>query len=276
MLRFVFITLTTLVVFSPAYGLERQQSCYQQLDLETPQGNVAKGLYVFIDQTMPLSATMRDNLNEIVSGHPQAGEQVRIARFSANTRGQYTELLYEGVRDSKPSEAYLYHLRDDTRQQLLDCLAAQKKNVMEGFMGSFQHGLSLIDTRLPKSEIFNGLKRLSETVLIDDELTDKTVLIISDGMENSELVSLYRRHTVSNRLDSAKVLAKLNDHGLVANWRNAKIYMYGLGNIRDERQHVQPSQLAPLLTLWENYFRAGNGIVRDIGTPAILSSKIQQ
>lgn len=252
---------------------QNSTSCYQQLDLQEPKGNINKALYILVDQTLPLNATMRSNLNKLLSIHPQTGEMVRVARFSPNIKGQYTELLYEGVLDSKPSEAYLYHLRDDKNEALTNCLFEQKQNGQKNFQSAFKSSLGRIDTKLPRTEIFYSLKRLSETVLINDNITDKTVLIISDGLENSEVSNFYRRKSVT-KINVAREMAKVNQHDLVADWRGAKLYMFGLGNISDQRKHIKPSQLDPLLRFWHSYFHAGGAIIKELGTPAILSRQL--
>lgn len=267
------LALIALFISVTAGAATNHPSCYQQLALNAPEGNTHKALYILIDQTMPLSSAMRANLNSLLSSHPQSGEQVRIARFSPNIKGQYTELVYEGVRDSPPSEAYLYHLRDQDKQDLLACMADQKKNLQQGFKSAFQASLGEINTQLPRTELLHALKRLSETVLINDEIDDKTVLIISDGMENSEVTSFYRRRTIG-KINYEREMSKVNRHDLLADWRGAKVYMYGLGNIKDERKHIKPSQLSPLLAFWRGYFNAGGAIIKELGTPAVLSSQL--
>lgn len=268
------IIFCALLVSAPASALDRQQSCYEQLELEQPEDNLDKALYILVDQTMPLSASMRANINKILEPHPRSGELVRIARFAPNTKGQYTELLFEGIRDSQPSEAYLYHLRDDDNRALLTCLKENETTLKTQFNSALQHGMGMINTSLPKTEILHALKRLSETVLINDNINDKTVLIISDGMENSEVTSFYRRKSVK-KINVEKELEKVTSRHLLADWRGAKVYMYGLGTIRDPRKHIKPSQIAPLEHFWRSYFNAGGAIIKELGTPAILSSHLQ-
>jgi len=268
------ILLCALLISAPAVALERQQSCYDELSLEQPEDNLDKALYILVDQTMPLSATMRTNLNKLLEQHPRSGELVRVARFAPNIKGQYTDLLYEGVRDSHPSEAYLYHLRDEDNRALLKCLKENEKQLKQQFNSALLHGMGIINTSLPKTEILHALKRLSETVLINDDIDDKTVLIISDGMENSEVTSFYHRKRIK-KINADSEMRKVVKHHLLADWRGAKVYMFGLGNMSDQRRHVKPSQLAPLQQFWQNYFSAGGAIIRELGTPAILSSHLQ-
>ncbi len=269
----LFFTTLCLILLNITTAYSEDSSCYQQLELETPVGNINKALYIFVDQTTPLSATMRANLNKLLSEHPQRGELVRIARFAPNVKGQYIELLYEGVRDSKPSEPYLYHLRDEDNAALLACLDKQDKSLQQSFNSALQQSLGMINTKLPKTELLYGLKRLSESVLINNEVDNKTVLIISDGMENSEVISFYGRRSIDKR-KIATAMEMVNQKNLLADWRGAQIYMFGLGNIQDERKHIQPSQLEPLLHFWQQYFAAGGAIIKELGTPAILSSNL--
>lgn len=256
------------------HAAEYLENCYEKQHLPVPDGNIGKALYVLVDQTMPISPPMRDNIMRLSMDWPHPGERIKIARFSANARGQFTELLYDAVLDSTPGEEYLYHLRDEDKTGLLNCLSAREMHIRESYTSAMSKALAMANTQLPRTEIFHSLKRLSETVLINDDISEKTVLLISDGMENSEVTSFYRRKTVG-KVDHEKILSRLAQQGLIADWRQSKIFMYGLGHIRDENIHVQPSQLQPLKRLWESYFAQGNGVVIDLGTPAILSSSLR-
>ncbi len=267
------VILVTLLLSTTSWASMESRSCYQQLELEMPENNISRALYIFIDQTMPLNTRMRNTLNKLLSEHPKRGEQVRIARFSPNIKGQYTELTYEGFLDSKPSEAYLYQLRDEDKQALLSCIEEQKTRTKQAMQNAFKHNLQLIDTQLPRTELLYALKRLSETVLVNDQIENKTVLIISDGLENSEVTSFYRRRNIAP-INVEKEIAKVNKHNLIANWHGANIYMFGIGNIKDERRHIKPSQLELLKKFWNSYFNAGGAVVKALGTPALLTHQL--
>ena len=226
---------------------------------------------------MPLSATMRQNLQTLLSDWPKPGERVKIARFSSNTKGQYTELMYDATLDAEPSEAYLYHLRDEDNRQLLACLRERNDTIKQSFTSALSQGLSIINTRLPKTEIFYSLKRLSETVLANDEIEDKTVLIISDGMENSETISFYKKRRKGiAALNGEQIIAKLEEHNLFADWQGAKIHMFGLANMSDTNKHIKASQLEMIRGVWEAYFLSGNGVIKSLGTPAVLASSLRK
>lgn len=257
-----------------APAAEYLESCYERQHLPAPEDNIKGALYILVDQTMPLPDPMRANIKRLTNGWPRPGERVKIARFSANARGQFTELLFDAVLDSTPGEAYLYHLRDEDKAGLLACLATREREIRDSYQGAVAKALSMSNAQLPRTEIFHSLKRLAETVLVNDGLADKTVLIVSDGMENSEVGNFYRRKTVG-KIDAEKILAKLAQQRLIPDWHQARIYMYGLGHIRDESIHVQAGQLLPLKRLWESYFTQGNGVVMDLGTPAVLSSRLR-
>ncbi len=273
------IPLTSLVAFialmvsTAGWASTASSSCYQQLNLEMPENNINSALYIFIDQTMPLNSRMRSNLSALLSTHPKSGEQVRVARFSPNIKGQFTELSYEGFLDSKPSEAYLYQLKESQKEALQTCINRQKIEAKQLLIRAVKRDLELINTQLPHTNLLYALKRLSETVLIDDTIDDKTVLIVSDGLENSEVSSFYRRRTIAT-INSEKEMSKVIKHQLLADWHGAKVYMFGLGNIKDERKQVKPSQLESLKKFWNSYFTAGGATVKELGTPALLSRQL--
>lgn len=259
----------------PASAVERLESCYDKLGLHKPEHNLDRVLYLIIDQTMPLSAEMLKNINSLVADWPRPGERVKIARFSANTRGQYNELIFDAILDGTPGEEYLYHLRDADHANLLGCMKQRNQEIQQAFSGALNKGMALIDTSLPKTEIFYALKQLSGAIL-DDGIADKTVLIITDGMENGEFASFYKRRAGIGKVSREKMLEILKKNNLHADWRGAKIYMFGLGNMRDSKLHITPTQLENLRKAWEAYFHACNGNVRQLGTPAVLLSNLRE
>lgn len=259
---------------STAYALQRLDSCYDILELEHPGINNQKILYVFVDQTMPTTASMHQNLLSLISDWNKSGDRVKIARYSANTQGQYTELVFDAVMDTKPSEEYLYHLRDTDHDNLLQCLEERKTEYQNGFNSAFNMVLGGMNPKLPKTDIFYALSKLSEMVVKDKDTKDKTILLITDGLENSKYATFHKKRSIAP-IKPEKELLTLSTKSLLAEWDNANIYVFGLGHVEDKKTYVTPDKLEPLKDFWRLYFTAGNGNVKEMGTPAILVNSIR-
>jgi hypothetical protein len=108
-----------------------------------------------------------------------------------------------------------------------------------------------------------------------DDIEDKTVLLVTDGLENSELFTFHKRGKV--RLINAKAsLDKVRRKGLIPSWHKAKVYVFGLGYISDDKFYSSPKIVKPLKQFWERYFAEGNAVlkVNSIGTPMLLTKTI--
>ncbi len=250
------------------------EDCYKTLNLPASgQKPINRVLNIFIDQTMALTPAMKDNLLQLVADWGQAGERVRIARFSAFTKGQYTELIYDAGNNNPPDEEYLFNLRKHDSEQLHDCLRTQGEKLHEEFMTAMRKTLDQTDPRLAKSEIFYSLKILADHLLHDDEQIEQSVLIVTDGMENSDIATFSPGKPLAT-LQAGKLLAQLKQRDLAPDWKQAKIYVYGLGQV-STKIYASTRLLQPLKMFWSDYFQRSNGEVMQLGTPTILSMSLK-
>jgi len=257
---------------SPA--LAATGNCYKKLQLPTPDLKpTAHILNIFIDQTTALSPEMKENVARLVSDWGDAGEQVRIARFSALVKGQFTELMFDQRADTFPDQKYLYNLRDRDRQQLETCLKATQEQFHETFNQVLRKTLDMTNPKLPKSDIFYSLKRLSESFLHRDDAARQSVLLVTDGMENSDYAAFHRGQP-ERTMNSRKLMAQLKKHDLEPDWQQANIYVFGLGYLPG-KTYVRPRLLEPLKSFWSDYFKHSNGNVVQLGTPAILAVSLK-
>lgn len=251
-------------------------NCYAVPELPAPENKPSRALYVFIDQTMELTTAMKDAVVELVSPWGKRGENVKLSRFSANIQGQYSELVFDEIGNIPPSEEYLFHLRYQDKQKLLACLEEHKDDFKNKLVNTLTNTLKLTDTKLPKTNLIHSLNDFATQLVADPAVTDKTVLIISDGLENSDLFSFHKRDVIRD-IDSREMLNKVRRSKLIPNWHQAKLYFMGLGYIADEKFYVRPRILDPLKTFWFTYFAEGNAVMHEnsIGTPMLLTKSLQ-
>jgi hypothetical protein len=250
-------------------------SCYDLPGVSAPPIKPQRALYVFIDQTMALTPLMKQSVIDLVSQWGNHGERVKISRFSANISGQYNELVFDEVGNIMPGEPYLFHLRNKDKKQILACIKEKKNDFHKALVDSLAGTLKLTNDKLPKTNLIHSLADFAQQMVALDDIDDKTVLLVTDGLENSDLFSFHQHGKV--RLISATVsLNKIRRKGLIPSWHKAKVYVLGLGYIADEKFYVRPRLLQPLVHFWERYFAEGNAIlkVNSIGTPMLLTKSI--
>jgi hypothetical protein len=248
--------------------------CYQKLNLPDPQQPTFNTLYIFIDQTTPLTTAMKTKIQSLVSDWGQPGERIKIARFSANIKGEYTELMFDDFVEHHPSEAYLFHLRNKDKKALLNCLAERKQEFKPRFRDALSYSLNRTDFSLPKTDLFYSLRELTQKLMDSSQWGKQTVLLISDGLENSDYFSFHARKAVK-KIHSKKTLQQLAKQNLLSSWHNAKIYMYGLGQVKDPDVYMRPKLIEPLKEFWQNYFAQANGDVVQLGTPELLMTSLK-
>lgn len=249
--------------------------CYDLPGVSPPQLKPQKALYVFIDQTMALTPLMKQAVIDLVGQWGNNGERVKISRFSANISGQYNELVFDEIGNIPPTEPYLFHLRTKHKRQILACIEERKNDFHSALVDSLSATLKLADDKLPKTNLIHSLADYAEQMVAVDDIEDKTVLLVTDGLENSDLFSFHRRGKVK-LINPKESLNKIRRKGLVPSWHNAKVYLMGLGYISDEKFYVRPKIIKPLKQFWERYFAEGNAVLlaNSIGTPMLLTKSI--
>ena len=268
-----------LILLSGVYGQSFAgsflNSCYDLPGVVPPENRPQKGLYVFIDQTMALTPMMKQAVIDLVTQWGANGERVKISRFSANISGQYSELVFDEVGNIPPTEPYLFHLRTKHKKHILACIEEKKHDFRKALEDSLAGTLKLTDDKLPKTNLLHSLANFAEQMVAVDDIDDKTVLLVTDGLENSDLFSFHQRGGV-RQINPKESLNKIRGKGLIPSWHKSKVYVMGLGYISDEKFYARPKITEPLKQFWERYFAEGNAVLKanSIGTPMLLTKSI--
>lgn len=262
-------------MFAQSAGADTLPSCYAGSYLGEPERGPMRHYYLFIDQTMPLTAAMKTKVEELVADWGKNGERVKVARFSANTHGQYSEMMFDEFSDPPPTQEYLFHLYPSDKPKLLDCLTARDQKFRKLLQGAVTRAVNLTNKNLPKTDLLNSLKELAAKVVAPNAGTDQTILLVSDGLENSIFTSFYQRKTVIKPLDTHKTMDEISRNNLIATWHGAKVYMYGLGFVPDEKIYANPKMLQPLKEFWQSYFSLGKAQLMELGTPELMVTSLK-
>lgn len=272
----IMVCLLTFCLFAVTANLHAAvniNSCYQQLGLQNPDDKM-DALYIFVDQTTYLTKDMKTNIINLVSDWGSNGDRVKVLRFSANIKGQFTELMFNESVEAIPSEEYQFHLRTKDKTNLLACLELNKERFVSLFNDALGKTLKLTKHTLPKTDLLYSLQQITTKTMAQKDEKRRTVLIISDGLENSDYLRLHGKGEVK-KVRVKRSIKKVKKKKLIANWNQAEIYMYGLGHISNTDAYVRPKLIEPLKQFWTLYFSAGKGSVKQLGTPEILLSSIK-
>jgi len=274
-----FITAFTISLFVVYTGLAQGagdiKSCYAGIDYIKPVNTQAeRALYVFIDQTTPLSGKMRKKISALLTTWGKKGDLLKVARFSANYRGKYPELIFNQKIDGLPEHEYVYNLRWKDKKEFLACIENQEKEIKLQFVKLIRQTLEANNPKTPKTELLYSLKELSRQVIIKHEAKSKTVLLVSDGMENSEVLSFYKTGGLK-KVNVRKTILKIRRQGLIGHWKGTNVYIYGLALGSKKKPYTSPKSVNRLKSFWEHYFVEGGAVVKGIGAPELLVSSIE-
>lgn len=274
-LRHLLIAAIGMIVSGQGLAGSLLQSCYDRPGIKPPATEPTKVLHVLIDQTMALTVPMKSSLVDLISKWGKSGERVTISRFSANIKGQYSELIFDEFGNIPPGEDYLFHLRRKDKKTILACLEQRKTDFNDKLVAALTTTLNRNDDKLPKSNILHSLNDFATQVVTLDKTPDKTILLVSDGLENSDVFSFHQRNKI-RLIDPSKMMSMVRGRGLIPNWQGAKVYLFGLGYISDEKFYARPNIIKPLKKFWTKYFAESNAELQEnsIGTPMLLTKSI--
>ena len=249
--------------------------CYTIPGYPAPKLQVTKALYVLIDQTIKLTPAMKQSVIALVSDWGKNGESVKISRFSANIKGQYTELVFDEIGNIPPTQDFLFHLRRKDKRIFLDCIKGRENEFNKRMTSAITDVLKLTDDKLPQTDLIYSLNEFAKKLIGIDDIADQTVLIVSDGLEHSDLFSFHKKGVVK-KVNGRKSLEKIRKSNLIPDWEKSKVYFFGIGYVADETFYLRPKIVTPLTNFWSSYFKKGNATLyrNSFGTPMLLTKSI--
>lgn len=250
-------------------------SCYAAGKLEIKPQPVQRAFFIVLDETVVLDDALKHSLWELVKPVIVPGTEVSIYRFSAYSQGKYLDVAASGVLEM-PIPA-----------QVRDSVSVPKLKTFDACMnGQAQYGLTLTRNAigkiladssfdLSKSDIDGSLFALSKVVK-ESKAPVRTVLLVSDMLENSTVSSFYQNKGVRN-VDPAAELRKVEAAKLFGDFGGASVYVMGAGLIQATPGGKAPAQYRDTKTMnslqqfWSGYFERSNARLETFGTPALLS-----
>ncbi len=198
------------------------------------------------------------------------GERIVVIGFSDITQDEFTVVKLDGTIDPDPPEsAYEHELPANSVRDAMRCFEllhsyAQKK-VATALLDLLNNPVS--DSR--QSLILKGLQTISAQVLAPSAAPVKQILVISDMLENSDVLSVYG----SGRLRTLSVDASLraiDKAGLRAQMRGAQVYVAGAAYPGRNGLHESQNARRALQAFWRRWFEAGGAALSIWGEPMLL------
>ncbi len=244
-------------------------SCYDTVKLgDIAPPALSRDLYILVDQTMALDAKLQEESYQKIIQFLMPGDSVQVIGFSANAAGYYTEIILRGVIDARLPDDTRYAISKKILRQIDTCQKNQDSQVRTFTGKALLHAFSNATTDLPKTEILSNLSNVTKSVISQSGTPEKYMLIISDMMENSDLLSLYGAGKLE-KLNAARELEKLETKVSFEDMDRTKVYVIGGGFLNDGKYRSSVA-LKSLENFWSLYFDQSNAELCQFGSPSLL------
>lgn len=251
-------------------------SCYAASKISISAPPPEMELFVLIDQTTPLDASLQDAVYENVGRLVRPGNAFVVASFSSFGQGRYLEVITAGTLESPIVEK----ARGDIGVKLLRnfdaCMTGQLDYGRKAAAAALNKALAGGSVELARSDVMASLKELSGRVR-QSTARDKLVFIVSDMLEHSSVSSFYTNQNVRT-LNPAAEIRKAEDAQQIGDFDNARIFVLGAGLVqnktggkRDSGVYRTPQTIGALRQFWEQYFSRSKARLIEFGAPALLT-----
>lgn len=247
-------------------------SCYADARLDDARPAPAHAVFVVIDQTTWLDDKIRDTIRRSVTALMQRRGEVAIYTFSANDRDHYPTRIAAGTVEQPVDDGDRASLPAKRLERVDRCLGQQLEFAERAVRDKLDAATGDTTTQYSHSAIENGLTQISEAVR-KSTARDKTVLIVSDLIEHSDIASFYQKHALRT-IDPATELDRSRTARAIGDFDGARLIVIGAGLLPPEaaRDQTRGSQaLRALHDFWEQWFAASKAKLTDYGEPDLVN-----
>lgn len=253
-------------------------SCYAANQLPLPAQSVKRELFVVIDQTTVLDAALTHALGRQLQALVVPGTRFRIFSFSAFSQGRYLQPLGSGTLEPPLTDTSVRNATAVGKLKALDaCLKSQWSYGTKLAAKAVGDAIAGSTDSLAKSDVLSSLAAVSKAIRDEPTGATKTVLVVSDMLENSSITSFYAKDRMRqiNPADEARKVEKAN---VQADFAGADVYVMGAGIVPEPAgggkgalNYRTPQALEALQTFWQGFFDKSHARLVEFGMPALLS-----
>ncbi|OSQ40650.1 hypothetical protein [Thalassospira mesophila] len=246
-------------------------SCYDQVrisDIATPK--LSRDLYIVVDQTLIFDKNLQEDAYRKLQDFVTPGTAYHVVTFSANAAGRYASVLINAQVDTPLDNDTRYDISKKMLVQLDACQQKQALLAKKALGQALLKAFGGASTELPHTELMGNLANISRNLTGASDINDKYLVVISDMIENSDLLSFYK----AGNLEKANTDAHFENYaqaGAIGDWQQAKVYVIG-GGYAPDGSYWSSAQLKILRDFWTSYFERANARMMEFGTPSLLGN----
>lgn len=248
-------------------------SCYQNSELKNID-TIGRELIVVIDGTFDPDVELKKMVHDKVQSYIRPNDKISVISFSSYIGEAYTKLRFSGIIEAGVPDGKRNSISKKVLRQIDDCLQGQINFARKSIDDAIKSGFKPAGVEVPKSEIVGNLSRVLKSLLIpsSEAAAPKTVLLVSDMLENSDITTFYKSNAVKP-INVQSEIEKVKSGGYTTNWYGANVYIMGAGWVHKKyRSGFRGSDImASLESFWEEYFKLSNATIVEFGQPVLMS-----
>lgn len=260
-----------------AASVNQVPSCYAAGKLELAPQAPQRAFFIVLDETVVLDDSLKRSLWELVRPQLTPGTAFSVFRFSAFSQGKYLDIVASGELELPVPAKIRDSISVPKLRTFEACLKGQGDYGMKLTRNAMGKVLQASSFDLGKSDIEGSLVALAKAVR-ETKAPVRTVLLVSDMLENSSVSSFYQNKGVRN-IDPAAELKKTEAARLFADFGGASVYVMGAGLIepvagapaKTPAQYRDTKTMTSLERFWAQYFEKSNARLEAFGAPALLT-----
>ncbi|WP_404367471.1 hypothetical protein [Marinobacter sp.] len=255
---------------SAAHSASRDDfpTCYGMLGGSAEMKQAERELFVVIDQTLIFNLDLKRHVHNKVHEYLRPGDRITVLTFSAYAEGRYSQMPLTGKLDHTLSEEDRFNTGKTALRKFDQCMERQKAFVRGKVDQVLKTAFEEASTDLPKTELMGSLVNFGQGVISASQSPRKAVLLASDMMENSAVVSFYGNGGINN-LDIDTTLSTTKKANLLSNMGNATVNVVGAG-ISGNQGYLSQTAMQNMQDFWTRYFEQSNATLAGWGQPQLF------
>lgn len=250
-------------------------SCYAANKMEMPSPAPQHEIFIMLDETTPLDDNLKGMLAAITNSLIKPGAKFSILSFSAFAQGRYLNQSAGGVLELPLAQNIRSSIGAKVLKNFDACMAGQARYGLDLAFKAEKNIVQLTSADLQKSDVIASLTEVSRQIK-GSTVPKKTLLIVSDMLENSTISSFYV-HDGVRKIDPEKELKTVEANKLLGDFGGASVYVMGAGlmpidpkNHKTAASYRDPKTMGALKSFWQSYFQKSNAKLVEFGEPALL------
>ena len=253
------------------------KTSYEVLGNRNPASSPGAALFVLVDQSVNYDGALKAKAMELVRNWSAEGRAVEIYTFSSALPGRYTARITGGRFDDQPTEEYIDNLKRSDRERFISLHSRQPLIARKAVMLSLQEAFAGSRNEIQHTDIVRTMKEMSDYIRSYPART-KSILLVSDMMENSSMASFYSRGR-TRLIDPAREIQKVTARQMIGNFGGkVRVYILGLGFYGNDaspaksERYLDADRINAIAAFWRSYFRNSGAYVVETGKPMMFGA----